>query len=192
MGSSEIQRFRRLLSIGSDSIAYKVSEKKLDIARTRVVKALITEGKSDEVINEIVSANTERRSIRREVLFQSLAICAKSDNETLKKKAHDAVVEICSTPAELFLFLNASKTLTDSTKGWGRSQRTAVSRWYNTRTSKELVELVTRFKSRAGWSHRDVFRLAHLKADSDGMYTFISSCKVFLSSLKKLLVNRVL
>lgn len=172
MGSQDVglQKFRRLLTIGSDTISYKVSDKKFDIERAHVVNSLVSAGKSDDVIDEITRASAEKRSIRREALFHSLAICAKSENETLKKKAHETVVQICSNPAELFLFLNASKTLSDTTKGWGRSQRTAVSQWYNERTPRVLMELVTRYKSRAGWSHRDVFRLAHLKANNDGEF----------------------
>ena len=50
-----------------------------------------------------------------------------------------------------------------SDSGWGRAHKTAIQRWYKQFETKpdNLARLVTKYKNREGWTHKDVLRLAH-------------------------------
>ena len=47
--------------------------------------------------------------------------------------------------------------------GWGRAHKTAIQKWYaQFETNPDnLARLVTKFKNREGWTHKDVLRLSH-------------------------------
>lgn len=47
--------------------------------------------------------------------------------------------------------------------GWGRAHKKAIQNWYKQFETKPdtLARLVTKYKNREGWTHKDVLRLAH-------------------------------
>ncbi|CAD6196264.1 unnamed protein product [Caenorhabditis auriculariae] len=76
---------------------------------------------------------------------------------------------VCRTPTHLFEFVGycqsiskaTNKCATKTSTGWGRSMRNAINRWYTTKSAETLARLMTKYPQRNGWSHRDIFRLAH-------------------------------
>ena len=61
-----------------------------------------------------------------------------------------------------------------SDTGWGRAHKTAIQCWYKQFETKPdvLARLVTKYKNREGWNHKDVLRLAH-PVPSDSAFGFI-------------------
>ena len=53
-------------------------------------------------------------------------------------------------------------------RGWGRSLKRAVGRWYTDQEVDRLTHQVLKYRQRDGWSHRDVLRLTHPKAVAGG------------------------
>ena len=51
-------------------------------------------------------------------------------------------------------------------RGWGRSIKRAVGRWYTDQELDRLTRQVLKYRQRDGWSHRDVLRLTHPKCAS--------------------------
>ena len=47
--------------------------------------------------------------------------------------------------------------------GWGRAHRKAIQKWYTEKKPRSLAVAVTKYKQRNNWSHRDLFRLCHVK-----------------------------
>ena len=49
--------------------------------------------------------------------------------------------------------------------GWGKAHKRAVSEWYTSfaKHPEQLALIVTKYKKRTRWSHRDIIRLAHTK-----------------------------
>ncbi|GMS89881.1 hypothetical protein PENTCL1PPCAC_12055, partial [Pristionchus entomophagus] len=45
--------------------------------------------------------------------------------------------------------------------GWGRVMRKCIQNWYLSKTPEELAIAVTKYRSRNGWSHKDLLRLSH-------------------------------
>src|SRR5262249_28716613 len=49
----------------------------------------------------------------------------------------------------------------DALRGWGRTLRRAVGRWYEGQEPGRLAFQLAKYFSRAGWTHRDVLRKIH-------------------------------
>lgn len=54
-------------------------------------------------------------------------------------------------------------------KGWGKGQRKAVIKWYNDHTEEDILRLVTKYRHSHSWTHKDVIKIAHIKAASSGI-----------------------
>lgn len=146
---------------------YNINEYDLGMenAAVPVVMRLIDDGKGEQVIKEIISFSVEGRAAKQEPILFALAICSKlpSDNfVNVRNAANKAICQICRIPTHLFQYVNYCEHLAKKT-GWCRAQRAAVQKWYNDKTPLELAYYVTRYRSRSGWSHKDVVKLAHVK-----------------------------
>lgn len=51
-------------------------------------------------------------------------------------------------------------------RGWGRSLKTGVKNWYANKPDQALAYQLLKYKSRDGWSQRDILRLSKPKPDS--------------------------
>ncbi|XGW29322.1 hypothetical protein V3C99_008830 [Haemonchus contortus] len=51
--------------------------------------------------------------------------------------------------------------------GWGRLMRSTIQHWYSSKSPEQLAMHLTKYPQRGGWSHRDLFRLAHPKLKKD-------------------------
>lgn len=84
-----------------------------------------------------------------------------------KKAAYSLICEICRIPTHLFMFIkyceqeSAGSEGTIGPTGWGRAHKRAINRWYLEKKPEQLARLVTKFKNREGWTHKDVLRLSH-------------------------------
>lgn len=77
------------------------------------------------------------------------------DIET-RRKALEMLPDICKTPTQLFMFLRFGDS-------WGSMKKAAVRAWYTKQPPMKLAHLVTKYRSREGWTHLDVMRMAHIR-----------------------------
>lgn len=157
-----IDQLRRFLVLGSSGPTYYVSEKSLTQTNLDAVEQLI---KSDGVsmVSEILLFALENRTPKKEASLCALAMAAvKGDLET-RRAAYAALPTVAKTPTDLFSFIDYSEKLSAPRKGWGRARRNAVAKWYESKSTRDLVYHVTKYKQRNGWSNRDVLRLCHVK-----------------------------
>lgn len=166
---TEEVRLRRFLCYGSEGATYRARERREPcLARASSLTELLEAGRGGEAAREVRSVSL-RGGVRSSALFALAAISQRSDAEA-KRAAYGVLKEVCASPGELFSFVQYKKELSGAGQHgmWGRALRTAVADWYNTRGALALARDVTGCKRRGGWSHRDLFRLAHLKPASDG------------------------
>jgi 60 kDa SS-A/Ro ribonucleoprotein len=78
------------------------------------------------------------------------------DDET-RKAALTALPQVARTGTHLFQFA----AFVDGFRGWGRSLRRAVARWYADQPAEALAYQAVKYRQRAGVSHRDLLRLSH-------------------------------
>ncbi|ETN77000.1 TROVE domain protein [Necator americanus] len=87
----------------------------------------------------------------------------------LHKSAFAIVNDVCRIPTHLFTFVKYCEMISQSTQpeegkkssGWGRLMRRTIQDWYAQKSPQQLAMHLTKYPQRGGWSHRDLFRLAH-------------------------------
>lgn len=160
-------RLRRFLILGSEGGTYYASERDLTRENIDVVKQAIAED-GPRLVEMLLDVSLSGVAPKQQPTLLALAMACAADDQVTRQAAYAAITRICRTATMLFTFLGFVKTQ----RGWSRGLRTAVSRWY-TRPWQEpeeaasaLAYQMVKYRSREGYTHRDVLRLAHPKARS--------------------------
>ena len=169
---NDLERFRRFLVLGSEGGTYYASQETLGQENAQALLRLIAEGNGPEAVKIIVQYSTEGRTAKQDPIILSLALCARSTHLETKRAAYAALGQVLRIPTHLFNFVEICETLSNPSTGWGRAHRKAIQKWYNGKKPRGLAMAVTKYKQRNGWSHRDLFRLCHVKP-SDPAIQFI-------------------
>ncbi|XP_068725168.1 RNA-binding protein RO60-like [Montipora capricornis] len=160
----DLERFRRFLVLGSEGGTYYATQPKLGQENAQALLRLISEGRGPEAVKIIVEYSTEGRTAKQDPIILSLAICARSKHLETKRAAYAAITKVLRIPTHLFMFVEMCETLSKPTStGWGRAHRKAIQKWYTEKKPRNLAVAVTKYKRRNRWSHRDLFRLCHVK-----------------------------
>ena len=97
------------------------------------------------------------RAPKNDPAIFALAIAAARADDSTRKAAFDALPLVCRTGTHLFQFA----TFVEGFRGWGRSLRRAVGRWYADQEVDALAYQAVKYRRREGVTHRDLLRLAH-------------------------------
>jgi 60 kDa SS-A/Ro ribonucleoprotein len=108
-------------------------------------------------VAEIVRVSGEGGAPKNGPALFALAMAAGCGDEATRRAALDALPQVARTGTHLFEFV----TFVDGFRGWGRSLRRAVGRWYAARSVDALAYQAVKYRQREGVTHRDVLRLAH-------------------------------
>ena len=164
----DLRRLRRFLCLGSEGGNYYVGEMELGKDNAKAILRLIAGGRGVEVVREVVEFSVGGRAAKQNPIIFALALCARSEDAETKRAAYEALNRVCRIPTHLFSFVEFCQSLSVGT-GWGRAHRRAICQWYNSRSHKALAMAVTKYKSRGGWSHLDLFRLCHIEPANVGL-----------------------
>jgi 60 kDa SS-A/Ro ribonucleoprotein len=149
-------RLRRFLVLGSEGGSYYASEWTLTRDNAQAVeRCLATDG--PRAVEEIVRVSEEGRAPKNDPALFALAMAAGLGDEPTRKGALEALPRVARTGTHLFQFA----TFVEGFRGWGRSLRRAVGRWYAARPVEALAYQAVKYRQREGVTHRDVLRLAH-------------------------------
>uniref|UniRef100_UPI00398E8A67 RNA-binding protein RO60 isoform X2 n=1 Tax=Pristiophorus japonicus TaxID=55135 RepID=UPI00398E8A67 len=168
---TDMTRLRRFLCFGSEGGTYYTNEEKLGKENAQAILRLIEEGKGAEVVQEIKTFGIEGRAATQDPTLFALALCTQCSDASTKQAAYKALAEICRIPTHLFTYIQFRKDLSGGMKCgiWGRALRKAVANWYNSKDGMAIAMAVTKYKRRAGWSHKDLLRLSHLKPATEDL-----------------------
>src|SRR6478609_348691 len=161
----DLQQFQRFLFLGSEKGTYYVSEQKLTVENIQCVERLLARNCGEDMLALMRKINEENRNAKSGPMLFSVAYLAKMGNLDLRRKVYACLQEFLRIPTQLFEFLTYAKEISKSKKdsvGWGRLQRDFIQKWYTNKHIDDLTYQVTKYYQRNGWSHRDVFRLAHV------------------------------
>lgn len=149
-------KLRRFLILGTEGGSYYASEWKLTRANTDAIEhAIRADGK--RAVAEIVAVSREGRAPKNGPALYALALAAGVGDEDTRKAALEALPQVARTGTHLFQFAS----FVEGFRGWGRSLRRAVGRWYAERPVDELAYQAVKYRRREGVTHRDLLRLAH-------------------------------
>lgn len=154
---------RRFLILGTENGTYYASEKNLTVENAKTIEKLLKQN-PQAVVEEIVSISKEGRSAKNDACLFALAMVAGLADTDGRKAALAALPEVARTSTHLFTFAN----YVQSFRGWGRALRQAVALWYTSRDENKLAVQLTKYQARNGFSHRDLLRLSHPVARSEG------------------------
>jgi 60 kDa SS-A/Ro ribonucleoprotein len=149
-------RLRRFLVLGSEGGRYYASEWTLTRENaTAVERCIRTDGR--RAVAEIVRVSDEGRAPKSDPALFGLAMAAGLGDADTRRAALDALPQVARTGTQLFQFA----TFVEGFRGWGRSLRRAVGRWYADQPVDALADQAVKHRRRGGIQHRDLLRLAH-------------------------------
>lgn len=166
------QRLNRFLVIGSDHGSYYASGQKLTVENVDVVKQALAED-WQRALAMIVRVSEGGLAPKQDPQVLALAIAAKDSRLEVRQEAlMVALPKVCRYGTTLFHFVAYLKALNGGKWRVGRLFRRAIKNWYETKavrpgvmTGLPLAWEVEKYKSRDGFSHRDLLIMAHPKFD---------------------------
>jgi 60 kDa SS-A/Ro ribonucleoprotein len=149
-------RLARFLVLGSEGGSYYASELALTRENAQAVeRCLAADGL--RTVAEIVRISDEGRAPKNDPAVFALAMAAGLGDGTTRRSALEALPQVCRTGTHLFQFA----TFVEGFRGWGRSLRRGVGRWYAAQPAESLAYQAVKYRQREGVTHRDLLRLAH-------------------------------
>lgn len=174
---NDFDRLKRFLVLGSESGTYYASGEELGLENVKCVTELLRNGKGEQVIDIIKEFSIEGRCPKQTTLVYCLALCARFHEGKhgegymkIHQGAYGILPDVCRIPTDLFQFVQFCEDISkgiNAKTGWGRAHRRAIGNWYLSKTGRKLAYLVTKYKQRNGWSHKDLLRLSHPKTQND-------------------------
>lgn len=156
-------RLNRFLILGSSEPTYYQKAPEL----TRENAACVTEcfdTDAIKTIDRIVSVSVEGRAPKNDSAIFALALGAVHKDVKTRQLALAAMPAVCRTSTHLFQFVKAAKALG---RGWGRSFKRAVAKWYNDMPVNSVAYQVIKYREREGYTHKRLMQTAHPSPGSD-------------------------
>lgn len=151
-----VSRLERFLILGTDSPTYYASSR--DLTRQNY-DFLVRMAQSDAttLVDTVVAVSDAGRAPKNSPAIFAMAVAITNAPEKDKAYVRNAVAKVCRTSTHLFEFAQYVENL----GGWGRSKRSAVASWYESKTADQLAYQAVKYRQRDGWTHRDLLRLSH-------------------------------
>ncbi|XP_077267898.1 RNA-binding protein RO60 [Temnothorax americanus] len=127
-----------------------------------------------------------------EALVFALAVCCRQNKSVrLRQAAYENVKKICGSTPDFILFVKfvsklcREKELNYITQGWGHGLRKAINNWYLSKKPMDFIKCVTKYRSRYGWKHKDIVKMAHPVGNSSGNEVILKYIIYGLEKTKK-------
>lgn len=159
---SKWDRLTRFLILGSDGGTYYASGRTLTVENANCVMQCIEEDgiRSVDIISNVSSRG---RAAKNDPALFALAMCASFGNAETKRYALDKLPMVARIATHLFHFVAYAEKM----RGWGRSLRVAVAKWYQCQEVSKVAYQLIKYRQRDGWTHRDLMRLSHPKPKNE-------------------------
>ncbi len=148
-------RMQRFLILGAEGGTYYVQERVLTKQNAEAVLRCI-QADGQRAVANIVAVSQAGRAPKNDPALFALAMAASLGNEATRQAAFSALPLVARTGTHLFHFVHFAEGF----RGWGRAMRRAVADWYQQKLPDDLAYQLVKYQQRAGWSHRDLLRLA--------------------------------
>ena len=152
----DMTRLRRFLILGSEGGSYYANERKLTLENAAAVKRCI-ENDGPRAVYEIAYISRHGRAPKVGPPLFALAMAATYGHLGTRALAFGYLSQMARTGSQLQMFIDYIGTM----RGWGRSLRRAVGKWYTDKDIEDAVYQTVKYRSRYNWTHRDLLRKAH-------------------------------
>lgn len=153
------KRLERFLILGCEGGTYYATEQKLTVENAQCVLRCF-DSDPNRALKMILDISVEGRAPKNDPAVFTLAL-ATAHEKAKHRIIPEHLTQICRTGTHLFQYIQALKSI----RGMGRLPRTLVGHWYTDKTVEDAVYQAIKYQQRNGWSHRDVLRIAHPKAE---------------------------
>lgn len=160
------QRLERFLILGVTGATYYVGSKTQVKDSVAFLRKMVKSNES-EVLDTIVAVSAAGRAYSNSPALFALAIVVTEGSD--KARAKSVANDVIRTATHLFEFTEYLKGL----GGMGRAKRGILANWYESKTAEQIAYQSVKYRSRAGYTHRDVFRIAHPKGVDQRVGNFI-------------------
>lgn len=146
----------RFLVLGNEGGSYYASEREQTIKASDAITECL---KLDpyRTIRRIIEISDGGRAPKNAPAVFALAQCVGAGAPVTVEN----LCAVCRIATDLFAFVASIKEF----RGWGRSLRSLVASWYNSKPTDKLALQMAKYQNRNGWTHKDVLRLSHPKGD---------------------------
>jgi 60 kDa SS-A/Ro ribonucleoprotein len=167
-------RVDRFLILGSEAGTYYVGERELTKENALYLASMVRED-GVRVVERVIAVSQSGRAPKVAPAIFALAMCAGfGDGEARRAALGRGLRSVCRTGSHLLEFAS----YVEQFRGWGRGLRAGVCEWYDGKPVGELAFQLVKYQNRAGFTHRDLLRLAHPSADDAAraaLYAWIAS-----------------
>jgi 60 kDa SS-A/Ro ribonucleoprotein len=154
----DLDRVKRFLILGSDAPTYYASARDLTFQNFDALRRM-AETDPNTLVDTIVEISEGGRAPKVQPALFALAIACSLPNEAGRRYALNHLSRVARTATHLFTFINYVQQF----RGWGPALTKAISAWYLDKEPDTLAYQMVKYRSREGWTHRDVPRQAHPK-----------------------------
>lgn len=168
---TQMGMLERFLILGSASGTYYASPQELTLKNFDNILELIKMN-GPAAVRLIKDVSRSGRAPKNAPAIFALALAAAYGDADTKKSAYEVLPYVARYSTDLFAFV-AEVT---QHRGWGRSLRSAIARWYTEKDAESLAYQAIKYQSRNGWSHRDLLRLSHAvpkNSDQNEVFSWI-------------------
>lgn len=149
-------RLQRFLVLGSETGSYYAAPVQLTAENAQaVVRCLAADG--PRALAMIDGIHRAGRAPKTDPALFALALATATSDAATRAAALAMLPGFARTGGQLLALAAAL----DANRGWGRGLRRAIARWHLDRPVDELAFQAVKYRQRAGWSQRDLLRLAH-------------------------------
>ena len=164
------QEWMRYLIIGSKSENgnfYQTGGQISTCVSRCILAAVASPDTCKHLVADILDVSVKGRAAKQEMTMLALAtVIVFSEDPECKRLGLAAIQDVCRIPTHWFMLLKYIRELSQDKKkpgkGMGAGVRSAFTRLYTSRTGPELAVLLTKYKNREGWTHKDVISLLHI------------------------------
>ena len=152
----------RFIMLGSEGGNYYVGQKDLTKQSfDNTLKCIAEDGV--RAVNTAVAFSVGGRAPKNDGALVVLALAAAKGSQEVQDAAYEALPKVARTGTHLFTFVS----ILNAMGKWNAAAKRGLAKWYNNRSVDKLAVQMLKYQSRNGWSHRDVLRLAHVKAANE-------------------------
>lgn len=160
--TTDEERLLRFLILGTTEGTFYVSAQE----QTRKEVAFLTGYAAHDPVTylgHVRAVSFEGRALSNDHAIYALAVAMTSASAKARKLARPLVTTVCRTGTHILHLV----AFIDALGGWCRGNRTAVERWYLDRIDDDTLSYqFLKYRQRDGWSHRDVLRVVHPRAQT--------------------------
>lgn len=170
-----LKQLERWLILGSEGGTYYAGERELTLENVQCLEHCVNTAELGlKTVALIHDVGVSGRAPKVSTTIYALAVAAASKLPATRAMALDTLPHVCRTGSHLLEFAR----YVDKLRGWGPALRKAVAGWYRYPNQKPstadsaapwVAYQTLKYRQRDGWSHRDLLRLSHPKADSENL-----------------------